>query len=116
MKYFQVKIDSELNWKSLVNAIATKLNRANVMLYKLRDFGSANTLKSIYYLLFEAHTNYACIIWGQNISTIDCLYILQKRHLELSILKIVRLTPLLSFITLKLSELQIKSRLRIFSS
>ena len=53
------------------------------MLYKVRDFGSANTLKSLYYPLFEAHTNYACIIWGQNISTINCLYILQKRTLRI---------------------------------
>ena len=36
----------------------------------------------------------------------------RKRHLELSILKSIMLTPLLCFITLELSKLQIKSRLR----
>ena len=87
------------------------MNRANAMLYKVRDFMNANILKSIYYVLFESHINYACIIWGQNISTINPLYILQKRHLELSILKSVMLTPLLCFITLKLLKLQTKSRL-----
>ena len=110
-----VKIDSKLNWKSHVNAIATKLNRANVMLYKIRDFVNANILKSIYYALFESHINYAFIIWGQNSITINRLYILQKRHLELSILKSIMLTPLLCFITLKLLKLQIKSRLRTVS-
>ena len=81
------------------------------MLYKVRDFVKENILKSIYYALFESHINYACIIWGQNISTINRLYILQKRHLELSVSKSVMLTPLLCFITLKLLKLQTKSRL-----
>ena len=76
VKYPGVKIDSKLNWKSHVNATATKLNRANATLYKVRDFANANILKSIYYALFESHINYACIIWGQNISTINRLYIL----------------------------------------
>ena len=48
------------------------------MLYKVRDFVHENILKSIYYALFESHINYACIIWGQTISTINRLYILQK--------------------------------------
>ena len=37
----------------------------------------------MYYVLFESHINYACIIWGQNISTINCLYILQKKALRI---------------------------------
>ena len=82
------------------------------MLYKVRDFVNANILKSIYYALFESHINYACIIWGQNISTINHLYILKKRDLKLSITKSIMLTPLLCFITLKLLKLQTKSRLR----
>ena len=53
------------------------------MLYKVRDFVNANILKSIYYALFESHINYACIIWGQNISTINRLYILQKKALRI---------------------------------
>ena len=83
VKYLGVKIDGKLNWKSHVNATATKLNRANAMLYKVRDFVTANILKSIYYALFESHTNYACIIWKQNISSINRLYILQKKALRI---------------------------------
>ena len=64
MKYLGVKIDSNLNWKSHVNAIATKLNGGNVILYKVRDFVNANILKSICYALFESHVIYACTIWG----------------------------------------------------
>ena len=51
------------------------------MLYKVRDFVNANTLKLIYHALCESHINFACIIWGQNISTINRLYILQKKAL-----------------------------------
>ena len=58
-------------------------NRVNAMLYKVRDFVNANILKSIYYALFESHINYACIIWEQNISTINHLYILQKKALRI---------------------------------
>ena len=79
VKYLGVKIVNKLNWKSHVNVTPTKSNRANAMLYKVRDFLNANILKSIYYALFESHINYACIIWGQNISTINRIYILQKK-------------------------------------
>ena len=72
MKHLGVKIDSKLNWKSHVNATATKLNRANAMLYKVRDFVNANILKS-------TMLNYAYIIQGQNISTTNHLYILHKK-------------------------------------
>ena len=83
MKYFRANINSKLNWKSHVNATATKLDRANAMLYRVRDFVNANILKSIYYALFESQINYACIIWGQNISTIKHLHILQKNALKI---------------------------------
>ena len=64
VKYIGVKTDSKLNWKSHVNATVTKLNRANAMLYTVRDSVNANILKSIYYALFESHINYASIAWG----------------------------------------------------
>ena len=33
--------------------------------------------------IFESHINYACIIWGQNISTINRLYIFQIKALRI---------------------------------
>ena len=60
------------------------LIRANAMLYKVRDFVNAGILKSIYHaLLFELHIHYACTIWGQNVCTINQLFILQKKALRL---------------------------------
>ena len=81
VRYLGVKIDSKLNWNSHVNAIAAILNRENAMLYKVKDFVNANILKSIYYALFESHINYACIIWGQNVGTIN--YIFEKQALRI---------------------------------
>ena len=64
VRYLGVKTDIKLNWKSHVNVIATKLNRANAMLNKVIDFANANILKSIYYALSESHNNYTYIIRG----------------------------------------------------
>ena len=63
--------------------IAIKLNKANAMLYKIREYVNDDILKSVYYALFESHINYASIVWGQNICSINCLYILQKKALRI---------------------------------
>ena len=52
------------------------------MLFKLRDFVNPKILVSVYYALFESHLNYACTVWGQNIHTINRLFILQKKALR----------------------------------
>ena len=53
------------------------------LLYKVRGFVNVDILKSVYYALFESHINYACIIWGQNIGTINRLFILHKKALRI---------------------------------
>ena len=53
------------------------------MLYKVRDSVNTDILKSTYYALFESYINYVCIIWEQNISTINRLYILQIEALRI---------------------------------
>ena len=52
------------------------------MLYKVRDFVDAGILKSIYHALLDSHIHYACITWGQNVCTINQLFILQKKALR----------------------------------
>ena len=68
--------------KKHIDHVALKLNKANAMLYKIRDFVSQNLLNTIYYALFESHLNYACTVWGQNIHSTNRLFILQKKALR----------------------------------
>ena len=49
------------------------------MLCKVRDFNNAGIFKAIDYALFESHIDYVCIIWVQNVYTINRLFILQKK-------------------------------------
>ena len=64
VKYLGVKIDENLNWKDQPYDIVTKLNRANALLCKIRNYVCFNTLKAIYFVIFDSHINYANLIWG----------------------------------------------------
>ena len=79
VKYLGIRIDSNFNWKA---HIALKLIKANAMLYKVRYFVDTGILKSIYHALFESHIHYVCVIWGQNLCTINRVFILQKKALR----------------------------------
>ena len=49
VKYLGIRIEKNLNWKHHVSDIAIKLNRANALLFKIRNFVNVNTSKIIYY-------------------------------------------------------------------
>ena len=57
LKYLGIKIDGNLTWIDI--NIAIKLNRANLMLLKVREFVNIKILKSIYYAIFDCQLNYA---------------------------------------------------------
>ena len=59
LKIMYIKIDQNLNWKYHINDIAVKLNRANALLFKLRNFANVTILKTIYFAIFDSHINYA---------------------------------------------------------
>ena len=82
VKYLGIKIDQYLNWQDHINNIAIKLNKANVMLYKVRQFVNQRTLISIYHTIFDSHLNYASIVWGQTKSSSNMVFIIQKRALR----------------------------------
>ena len=65
VKYLGVYINDELNWKTHINFVCSKLKRANGALGKLRHFVSEKILLSLYYSLFHSHMSYATLIWGQ---------------------------------------------------
>ena len=49
-----------------MNTHKQKLNRANGITTKLRHYVSVDTLKTIYYTIFDSHMRHACQIWGQS--------------------------------------------------
>ena len=79
VKYLSIKIDENLTWIDHVNDIAITLNRANAMLFKVREFVNIKILKSIYYGIFDCHLHYANTVWGQNRYSMNRLIILQKK-------------------------------------
>ena len=78
-----IKIDKQLNWRDHINEVTIKLNRANALLFKVREYVSTDTLRSIYYAIFDSYLNYGSLVWGQNTNAIKCLTILQKKALRL---------------------------------
>ena len=83
LKYLGIRIDENLNWKHHVSDIAIKLNRANAVLFKIRNFVNVKTLKTIYYTIFDSRINYANVIWAQNSNAINRVPVLQKKVLTI---------------------------------
>ena len=79
VKYLGIKIDQYLNWQDHINNIAIKLNKANAMLYKVRQFVNEKTLISIYHAIFDSHLDCASIVWGQTKSSINRVFTTQKK-------------------------------------
>ena len=78
-----IKIDRFLHWHDPVNSNAVKLNRANALLFKIRNHLNTNILRNIYCAIFDSHLSYSCIAWAQNINTVRRLIILQKKALRI---------------------------------
>ena len=82
IKYLDVKIDRELHWHDQVNIIKVELNRANALLLKIRNYVNIKTLRNIYFLIFDSHLSYSCVLWIQNVNTIRRFIILPKKALQ----------------------------------
>ena len=55
VKYLGVKNNRFLHWHDQVNRIAVKLNRANALLLKIRNYMNTKTLRNIYFGIFNSH-------------------------------------------------------------
>ena len=82
VKYLGIEIDQYLNWQDHINNIAIKLNKANAILYKVREFVNNRTLITIYHAIFGFHLNYASINWDQAKSSINRVFIIQKNAIR----------------------------------
>ena len=79
-KYLGVKIDT---WQHHVNHLSIKLNRANALLFKMREYVSPKILRSICFAIFGSYLSYCCLVWAQHFSTIQQTVILQKKAIRI---------------------------------
>ena len=79
LRYLGIKIDENLNWKIHIHDLASKLNRANAILAKLRHFVNSEILRSTYFAIFHSHLNYVCIPWRLTRFPHQKVSILQKK-------------------------------------
>ena len=64
VKYLGVNIDTNLTWQYHVNDLSIKLNRANALIFKIREYVSPKILRSIYFAIFDSHLSYCCLVWA----------------------------------------------------
>ena len=55
VKYMRTKIDTNLSWRCQVNDLFIKLNRANALLFKIRNNVRSRLLRSIYIAVFDCY-------------------------------------------------------------
>ena len=78
-----MKIDGNLNWTQHIHEIAMKLNRVIALLYTIRNHVNRHILRTIHFVIFDTHLNYANLIWGQNLNDVGIIVILQKKGLRI---------------------------------
>ena len=83
-KYLGLLLDENLNFKSHIDSLKTKLRRANCLLSKIRHYVRKDLLRTIYYALFDSHLRYGCQIWGQcQTQSLHNLEVLQNKALRI---------------------------------
>lgn len=62
--YFGICIDDDLSWNAYVHCFASKLNKVNTVLSKLRHFVGSENLRTVYFAIFQSHIHDVCATWG----------------------------------------------------
>ena len=82
-KYLGVILDSNLNWKSHVSNLVTKLSRSVGMMFKLRHYLNKNARMMVFNSLFLTHVRYGILCWGRaNKTTLQPLTRLLNKMLK----------------------------------
>ena len=81
VRYSGIKIDENLNWKTHAQELASKLNKRNSLLSKLRHFVSSYILRSVYFAIYPV--SYKLCLWGCTSYSKLKVSILQKKALRL---------------------------------
>ena len=90
VKYLGVILDENLNWKSHIKYLTSKIARASYILSKLRHYVCFSTLKMVYFSLVHPYLSYCISSWGGiSKTTLLPLFRLQKKLLGLLLLFIM---------------------------
>ena len=65
------------------SSLTVKLNRANALLFKIRNLINNSILRTIHFSIFESHLNYCSLVWSQNFNASNWLVVLQKEALRI---------------------------------
>ena len=89
VKYLGVILDENLNWKSHIKYLTSKITRASYILSKLRHYVCFSTLKMVYFSLVHPYLSYCISSWGGiSKTTLLPLFRLQKK-----IVRIITFSP-----------------------
>ena len=112
IKYLGVTLDDQFTWKAHIQYVRKKLSSSCGILSKLRHYIDVETLKKVYFALFQSHLQYAIICWGSaNKSDIQPLKIIQNRAMRY-LYKASRYTRL-DFIYLNLRILKLEDLFKL---
>lgn len=81
-RFLGLTLDSNVNWKSHVQTLCSKLSSAAYALRKLRPLISHKILKQVYFAHFHSVMSYGVILWGNSTDS-HRAFILQKRALRI---------------------------------
>ena len=83
IKYLGVTLDEQFTWKDHIHYVRKKLSSSCGIISKLRHYTDVETLKNVYYALFQSHLQYAIICWGSaNKSDLQPIITIQNRAIR----------------------------------
>ena len=85
LRYLGLIMDERMTWKFHVLELKKKLSQITGIIYKLKKLGTpTDTLKSVYYALFQSYLNYGLCVWGQaNTEYFSKIEVMQNKVLRI---------------------------------
>ena len=83
IKYHGIEIDSQLNFKSHIDNVQSKIAKEVGLLFKLNKILTSNALLMLSYALVHPHLTYGILIWGFTYkSYLNTLQLLQNKAMR----------------------------------
>jgi len=83
-KFLEITIDSNLDFNYHIKQLETKLVKSVGILRKVKLFLTLNSLRQIYFAIFQSHLQYGLIVWGNTYkSYLNKLCTLQNKAIKI---------------------------------